>query len=316
MSSSSSTSRRRARRRRRRASARGRASPPPSRRRPPSAARALPGRARGSATAASGGGSARTARGRAARAASRAAPAPSRSPCASAAPRTSSARLHVRRGARRRRSRRRRSAAASRTGSPRRPSRRAAWSDVVVERPRPSTTTSTCERDDLVALALDLVHHDRARDVEPAGRRARLRQLAGERHRDAAAVRRGEQLLRARLALGLPDPRRQRELEPGERAGPGGDRAGPARDVPFPDDFGGALDSRHQLTRLRGGRAVGVIGLGGRAGRAEHAEHGHLARADVLEPVHEAAPADARRCPPAAARLSPSMWSSPVPSST
>ena len=53
--------------------------------------------------------------------------------------------------------------------------------------------------DDLVALALDLVHRDRAADVEPLRRRAGLRQLARERHRETAAVGGGEQLLGARL---------------------------------------------------------------------------------------------------------------------
>ena len=71
----------------------------------------------------------------------------------------------------------------------------------------PSSSPSTVRaldvrRDDLVALALDLVHHDQAGDGEPAGRRARLRQLARERHGEAAAVRGREQLLRACLALG------------------------------------------------------------------------------------------------------------------
>jgi hypothetical protein len=43
--------------------------------------------------------------------------------------------------------------------------------------------------DDLVALPLDLVHHDGDRDVEVSRRRSRRGQLADERHREAAAVR-------------------------------------------------------------------------------------------------------------------------------
>src|SRR5947207_9078298 len=52
----------------------------------------------------------------------------------------------------------------------------------------------------------------------PAGRRPGFRQLARERHRDAASVRCGEQLLWARLALGLPDAGREREAELVERS--------------------------------------------------------------------------------------------------
>ena len=79
-----------------------------------------------------------------------------------------------------------------------------------------STAASSCARvdagharadlergvDDQVPAALDLVHRDPAVDVEPPRRRARAGQLAGERHREAAAVRRGEELLGARLPLG------------------------------------------------------------------------------------------------------------------
>src|SRR4051794_26124146 len=72
--------------------------------------------------------------------------------------------------------------------------------------------------DDLVALPLDLVHHDPAAHLEPARRALEAGQLARERHREAAAVRRREQLLRAGLALGVGDPRRQRERQPGEGA--------------------------------------------------------------------------------------------------
>ena len=50
------------------------------------------------------------------------------------------------------------------------------------------------------------------------GRRAGARQLAGERHRDAAAVRGREQLLGARLPAGIADARGQRERQLRERA--------------------------------------------------------------------------------------------------
>ena len=68
----------------------------------------------------------------------------------------------------------------------------------------PGTRGAHVERrvDDQVPAALDLVHRDPAVDVEPPRRRARAGELAGERHREAAAVRRGEELLGARLALG------------------------------------------------------------------------------------------------------------------
>src|SRR6266705_1870059 len=42
--------------------------------------------------------------------------------------------------------------------------------------------------DDLMALPLDLVHLDPAGDLEAARRRARLRELARERHREAPSV--------------------------------------------------------------------------------------------------------------------------------
>ena len=58
---------------------------------------------------------------------------------------------------------------------------------------------------DLVPLALDLVHRHDAMHVEPLRRRAGLRQLARERHREAATMGGGEQLLRARLPLRDPD---------------------------------------------------------------------------------------------------------------
>src|SRR5947209_18248093 len=97
-----------------------------------------------------------------------------------------------------------------------------------------------------MTAALNLVHDDAARDVEASRRRARLRELARERHRDAAAVRGCEQLLRARLPLGLADACGQREAEVGERAGPRADTPDPAGDVPLPDELGAAFDARHQ----------------------------------------------------------------------
>src|SRR6266566_2122703 len=97
-----------------------------------------------------------------------------------------------------------------------------------------------------MALALDLVHHDPAGGVEPTGRRSGFRELTRERHRDAGAVRRGEELLGARLPFGLPDARREREPELVESPGVARERADASRRVPFPDDLCGALDVRHQ----------------------------------------------------------------------
>ena len=163
----------------------------------------------------------------------------------------------------------------------------AAWSAA-------SSMPSTCDdeldprADDLVALALDLVHLDRDRGVEPARRSACAGQHAGEGHRDAAAVRGGEQLLGARLAVGVADPRREGEGQLRERAGLGrracprrarGSR--PSRRVPCARCAASA-DRRHD-----GRGAVGVVGLGRRARRAEDAEHAHLAGAVVLEAVDE-----------------------------
>ena len=106
---------------------------------------------------------------------------------------------------RRRRSRSRGSA--PRTGSPHRPRRRlasapsspsgadtcASIGEATIWWPRPSTSSITI-----------------GSDVEPLGRRTGLRELARERHRQAAAVRSGEQLFGTRLALRLPDARRAR----------------------------------------------------------------------------------------------------------
>ena len=100
--------------------------------------------------------------------------------------------------------------------------------------------------DDLMTLPLDLVHHDRDRDVEPARRRARGGQLAGEGHRDAAAVRGREQLLGAGLAARVSDPRGKGEGQPRERAALGVERARAAGEVPVPADVRGAFDVRHQ----------------------------------------------------------------------
>ena len=100
--------------------------------------------------------------------------------------------------------------------------------------------------DDLVALTLDLVHHDRACHVEAPRRCVRGGQLTGEGHREAAAVRGGEQLLGARLAAGVADPRREGEGQPREGAAHGVERARATREVPVPADMRGALDVRHQ----------------------------------------------------------------------
>ena len=101
--------------------------------------------------------------------------------------------------------------------------------------------------DDLVPPPLDLVHHDQARRLKTLGRVAEARQLTGQRHREAAAVRGREQFLRARLVLGLRDARRVRVGQSAERARSGRDRAGAAGEVPLPDDLGDALDPRHQF---------------------------------------------------------------------
>ena len=97
-----------------------------------------------------------------------------------------------------------------------------------------------------MALPLDLVHDDRDGRVEATRRRACGGQLAGERHRDAAAVRGGQQLLGARLASRIADARRQGEGQPREGAALGVHRARAAREVPVPADVRCALDVRHQ----------------------------------------------------------------------
>ena len=71
--------------------------------------------------------------------------------------------------------------------------------------------------DDLVALALDLVHHDRAVGLDRDGWRARRRPARSQRHVEAARVGGREQLLGARLALRLADSRRQRVGQAGRR---------------------------------------------------------------------------------------------------
>ena len=114
------------------------------------------------------------------------------------------------------------------------------------------------------------------------------RQLAGEGHRDAAAVRGREQLLGARLAAGIADARREREGQPRERAA--------RRRRACPRRARGSRPSRRArcarcaasaADRDDGGGAVGVVGLGRRARRPEDAEHLHLAGAVVLEAVDE-----------------------------
>src|SRR6266511_653119 len=97
--------------------------------------------------------------------------------------------------------------------------------------------------DDQVTFPLDLVHHDVRGDVDV---RVVAPQLAGDGHRETARVRRGEQLLRRRLALGpLADPDRQRVLEARERTGSDADRAAAARIGAVPSDIGVTLDSGH-----------------------------------------------------------------------
>src|SRR5207248_8673144 len=71
---------------------------------------------------------------------------------------------------------------------------------------------------DLMALSLDLVHHDRAIQVVPTRRRTGRSELAGDRHGQATAVRRGEQLLGARLASRSADAGGERERQPREGA--------------------------------------------------------------------------------------------------
>ena len=152
-----------------------------------------------------------------------------------------------------------------------------------------------------MALALDLVHHDPARDVEPSRRRAGLRQLARERHRDAAAVGGREQLLGARLPFRLPDARRQREAELGERAACRRVIAPVAAgDVPLPDDLRRCV--RSAAFSLHVGTAA-VCRRGSRPRPASLPAGRRRApasrRARVLERVDELAPADGRTSPAA-----------------
>ncbi len=167
---------------------------------------------------------------------------------------TAKARSSKRRSCRRPRrtsERRRRFAAGSRTGSS--ASSIAAWS-AASSAPSTSALDRHLRPDDLVPVARDLVHHDPAGEVEPGRRRARLGQLGRERHGQAAGVCRGEQLLGARLALGLADAARKRERQCVERSGPGGHRPGTAGHVSFPDDSHRPFDSR-QRQFLSGGTA-------------------------------------------------------------
>src|SRR5581483_10119564 len=238
----------RARRRGRRASAHGRASPP--RRGPPlpSDGRGSRGRARGSATAASGDGSGQDVRARAAPAASRARPARGRTPCASVAlpparrsSRQAGADVQLDAG----------SAKEPREGAPRVGLLERELQAGVVEPVRRDHRVDV-RRDDLVT-AVDLVHDDAARDLETSGRRAGLRELARKGHGDAAAVRGGEQLLRARLPLRPADARRKREPETVEGACAGRDRARAAGDVALPGQVCASLDARHQAAETTAG---------------------------------------------------------------
>src|SRR5258708_37548964 len=97
--------------------------------------------------------------------------------------------------------------------------------------------------DDLVSLARHLVHHDQAADLHARRRRLVAGELAPERRRETAGGRRGEQLLGARLALWLADPRGEGVGQAGERAGVSADRPGATGDTAFPFDLCAAFDS-------------------------------------------------------------------------
>ena len=145
-----------------------------------------------------------------------------------------------------RRSRPRRSpGSAPRTGSPRRRSATAARKRGLVGVRARDACTASCESTIRCPSPSTSSMTIVARTVEPPGRRPPARQLGRERHRVAGGVRRGEQLLGARLLGGLADRARLRVRQPGERAARRGrDRAAAARRAALPGDLGVAASIR------------------------------------------------------------------------
>src|SRR5262249_16835601 len=117
--------------------------------------------------------------------------------------------------------------------------------------------------DDAVGAVLDLVERYGRVDIEVVRRWSGAGQLARPRHCRACRVRRGEQLVRAGLAVGPLHPRRERVRQLRECTGSGTDRAAPARDVPLPCDVRRALDAWHARSVCVSRRALLQAGHAG-----------------------------------------------------